>query len=175
MRLFVAMMLVLGCGVMASGQGARFTRYNVDYDSNSFPQDTPKHALNSVIRALNEKRVDYLLAQLTEPEFVDDQVRKVYAGNFDELVKAVRSKITNDPDVMKNLVRFSREGEWQLGETATSVKLKELREQAYFRKIDNRWYFQNQKSAAQEKPAEEKKEDKKDDKKDEKKDEKKAA
>jgi hypothetical protein len=166
MRLIVATMLLLGCGVLASGQGLKFTRYNVDYDSNSFSQDTPKHALNSVIRALNEKRVDYLLAQLTDPEYVDEQVRKVYAGKFDELVKTVRTKIANDPEVIKNLVRFSKEGDWQPGDTAASVKLKDLREQVFFRKIENRWYFQNQKSALPEKPVEEKKDEKKDDKKD---------
>lgn len=165
MRLMMAMLLVLGCGVLAAGQGVRFTRYNVDYDSNSFSQETPKQALNSVIRALSEKRVDYLLAQLSDPEFVDNQVRRVFAGKFDELVKAVRTKITNDPDVMKNLVRFSKEGEWQSGDTTASVKLKDMREQVFFRRIDNRWYFQNQKNAAPEKPAEEKKEEKKDEKK----------
>jgi hypothetical protein len=168
MRLFIAGLLFLACGLMAPGQGLKFTRYNVDYDSNSFSQDTPKQALESVIRALGEKRVDYLLAQLTDPEFVDDQVKKVHAGKFDDLVRAVKTKLANDPDVTKNLVRFSKEGKWQPGDTAASVKLNDLKDQVFFRRIGDRWFFQNQKSAASEKPAEEKKEDKKEDKKAEK-------
>jgi hypothetical protein len=137
-------MLLAACGTLALAQN---TRYNVDYDSNSFPQDTPKTALASVLRALNERRVDYLLAQLTDPEFVDDQVVNVYAGKFDELVKAVKMKLSNDPDILKNLARFASDGDWEMGETAASVKLKDLREKVFFRKIGSRWFFENKKSA----------------------------
>src|SRR5262245_59612767 len=117
-RLTTAALLVLGCGVLAGAQALKFTRYNIDYDSNSFRQDTPKAALASVLRALNERRVDYLLAQLTDPEFVDEQVVRVHAGKFDELVRIVKTKFANDPELMKNLVRFSKEGEWDIGDTA---------------------------------------------------------
>src|SRR5262249_48287821 len=121
-RLPLAALLVLACGLLAGGQDLKFTRYNIDYESNSLRQDTPKEALGSVIRALNERRVDYLLAQLTDPEFVDEQVARVHAGKFDDLVKVVKTKFANDPEVMKNLVRFSKEGEWDIGDTAASAK-----------------------------------------------------
>src|SRR5262245_57116067 len=162
MRLLIATLLVVTCGMMASGQ-IKATRYNIDYDSNAFPQDTARLALTSVIKALNERRVDYLLAQLTDPEFVDDQVSKVHGGKFEALVGVVKNKFANDPELIKNLTRFSKEGDWDIGETAASAKLKDLREKIFLRKIDSRWYFENKKNAA-DKPAEEKKDDKKADK-----------
>lgn len=170
-RVFTATLLVLACGLLAGAQDLKFTRYNIDYDSNSFRQDSPKVALGSVIRALNDKRVDYLLAQLTDPEFVDEQVARVHAGKFDELVRAVKIKFANDPDLIKNLVRFHKEGDWKIGDTTATAKLPELKDQIFFRYIGSRWFLENKKSAT-EKPAADK-DEKKDDKKDEKKEDKK--
>ncbi|OAI46132.1 hypothetical protein AYO44_11885 [Planctomycetaceae bacterium SCGC AG-212-F19] len=169
-RLCIAALLVLGCGLLAEAQGLKFTRYNIDYDSNSFRQDTPKETLASVIQTLNDRRVDYLLAQLTDPDFVDEQVTRVYGGKFDELVKTVKNKFANDPELLKNLVKFSKEGEWEIGDTAASAKVPEIKDKIFFRKLQSRWFFENKKSAT-DKPAEkdEKKDDKKDDKKEEKK------
>src|SRR5262249_5076572 len=144
-RLTSAALLVLACGLLAGAQDLKFTRYNIDYDSNSFRQGTPKEALASGIRAPNERRVGYFLAQLTEPEFVDEQVARVHAGKFDDLVRVVKTKFANDPELMKNLVRFSKEGEWDVGDTAASAKLKEFKDKIFFRKISSRWFFENKK------------------------------
>lgn len=170
MRLLTVLVLVLAYGLLSPAQGIKFTRYNIDYDSNSYSQDSPKQTLASVLRALNERRVDYVLAQLSDPEFIDEQVARVYGGKFEELVKTVKVKFANDPDIIKNLIRFSKEGDWELGDTTASAKLKDLKEKIFFRKIESRWFFENKKNAS-DKPAEkdEKKDDKEEDKKEEKK------
>src|SRR5438552_3982445 len=71
MRSCIGILLVLACGLLSPAQGVKFTRYNIDYDSISYAQDTPKQALASVLRALNEGRVDYMPApwgrQLYQP------------------------------------------------------------------------------------------------------------
>src|SRR5690348_9777120 len=49
-------------------------RYGIELDIKKFPQNTPKDGLGSVLKAIGEKRFDYLLAHLTDPAFVDKQV-----------------------------------------------------------------------------------------------------
>src|SRR5262249_8805898 len=135
MRNAIALLLGVTCVMLASGQGRLSTRYNIDYDSNRFPQAEPKEALGSLIRAAQDKRVDYLLAHLTEPDYVDQQVTQVFGGKFEEMVKAVKNKLANDPDAIKQLQRFLKEGEWDVGETTASAKLKDLKQQVFFRKV----------------------------------------
>src|SRR5215471_10985827 len=50
------------------------SRYGIDLDTKSYPQNTPKDALGSVIKAVAEKQFEYLLAQLADPAFVDQRV-----------------------------------------------------------------------------------------------------
>ena len=48
------------------------TRFGVASDFSSYPQATPKEALSSVLKAIDNKRIDYLLAQLSDPLFQPD-------------------------------------------------------------------------------------------------------
>jgi hypothetical protein len=151
MRLAVAVLLVLIAAGSVSAQSRLITRYNLDYDPNSYPQSSPKEALASVIKAILDKRVDYQLAHLTDPAFVDDQVQNVHNGKFDELVRAVKAKLANDPETIKVLQRFAKEADWEMGETAASAKVKDLKERVFFRKVESRWFFENRKAGAAEK------------------------
>src|SRR5438552_17204398 len=72
--------IVLLVGLMTFGVGEPAARYGIAPDLKTFPQATAKEALASVLKAVEAKRFDYLVAQLADPEFVDDRVKRLYAG-----------------------------------------------------------------------------------------------
>ena len=118
-------------------------RYGIDPSPNTYPQDDPKATLGSVIKAMEGKKIDYLLAQLADPKFVDRRVR-LYDGKFESLVKETAGHLANDPTLLKTLKRMAREGEWEVGDAAASVSLKDNKEKRVFlKKIGNRWFFEN--------------------------------
>src|SRR5205085_31031 len=104
--------------------------------------DEPKAALASVVKALEEKRVDYLLAHLADPEFVDARV-KIYKGNFDELVKETSARMVDNPSVLKELRRFLKDGKWKTFNATAEASLDDLKvRRVYFRQIKKRWYLE---------------------------------
>jgi hypothetical protein len=122
-------------------------RYGLNAHLREFPQASPKEALSSVISALEKGRVDYLLAQLTDPEFVDSRVKQVYGGKFEDLESESRTKVNDNPAAIKELHRFLKEGDWQITETSASVQLKDVAgKKVYLKKIGDRWFFENRQS-----------------------------
>ena len=102
------------------------TRFNIALDFKNFPQSTPKQALDSVIKAIAEKRIDYLLAQLADPAFVDQRVAQTAAKMnqelslpqrqslaFDQLVKSTADGFLEDPTKLRELQRFLEAGDWE--------------------------------------------------------------
>jgi hypothetical protein len=49
-------------------------RFNFTFEAGLYPQQTPQEALQSIIKALDTKKIDYLLAHLADPRFVDDRI-----------------------------------------------------------------------------------------------------
>jgi hypothetical protein len=142
------MALALGLATLVVGQA----RYGLTPRLKSYPQGTAKETLASVLSAIDDRRIDYLLAQLTDPEWVDRRVREVYAGRFDELVQETTTTLAGDPAKVKELRRFLKEGEWEGSETTASVHLKDVKDrQAFFRKVDARWYLENRQKPEPEK------------------------
>jgi hypothetical protein len=146
----VVSLLAIGATIVLAGQGLAHqepsagARYGVLLNSRLYPQTTPKEALGSAISAIENRRVDYLLAQLTDPAFVDRRVRELYGGNFDELVRETTTKLSNEPGTVKELRRFLKEGEWEAGEKTATVRLKDIKDrQVFLRKVDDRWYLEN--------------------------------
>jgi HEAT repeat protein len=125
------------------------TRFGVDANGDQFPQKTAKETLDSVIKAIQLKRVDYLLAQLTDPAFVDQRVKEVHGGKFDEMVRETTTKLIDDPDTVPLLRRFAKDGEWENGEEVASVKLKDITDRVFFKKINDRWFLENSKKKAE--------------------------
>src|SRR5947209_8610640 len=74
--LLPVLLLQFICATIAVGQTSQekppAKRYAVEPDLDTFPQTTPKDTLASAMRAVQRDRVDYLLAQLADPEFVDN-------------------------------------------------------------------------------------------------------
>jgi hypothetical protein len=122
-------------------------RYGIDADLETYPQSDAKAALASVLKAIDNKKIDYLLAQLSDPQWVDNRVQKTHEGKFEECVKETTQLLMNDPGTVDQLRRFLREGMWGGDETEARVSLKDVPDQVFLRKIENRWYLKNDKKA----------------------------
>ncbi len=117
-------------------------RYNRTVDLKNYPQDTPEKALASFVQAVEKKEVEYLLAQLAEPTFIDQRV-KDYGGKFDTLVQEAKSKL-DDPAVLKLLQRFVKEGDWKTADSKATVSLKDVGDrQVLLVKEQGRWFVEH--------------------------------
>jgi hypothetical protein len=141
---------VLGLVVLSAGVAQQAkqppARYDIEADLDNYPQSEPKAALESVLKAIDKKKIDYLLAQLSDPQWVDNSVQKVYGGKFHDLVKETAAKLATDPTEVEELRRFLREGTWDTGDAEAHATLKDVQDRRVsFRKIEGRWYLENQK------------------------------
>jgi hypothetical protein len=144
---FLALGIALAWVVSVSAQPPQEStprRYGIEANLRDYPQENPKETLASVLRAIERGRINYLLAHLADPAFVEKRVKEVYGGDFEELVKETTHKLADNPAAVKELGRFLKEGEWEGGEAAASVKLKDVKDrQVFFRKIGQRWFLEN--------------------------------
>jgi hypothetical protein len=115
-------------------------RYGVAEDAKGYPQTTPKEALASVLKAIDAKDFHYLVAHLADPSFVDDRVKRVYAGRFDEQVDDTRTRL--DALIVKQLTRLAKEGKWMIGKISAEVHSPDLPGRgARLIVKDGRWYL----------------------------------
>jgi len=141
---------ILGLAVVSAGvaqQGKQPpARFGIEADLDNYPQAEPKAALESVLKAIDKKKIDYLLAQLADPQWVDDRVQKAYDGKFEEYVKEVTRLYANDPSQVVELRRFLGEGTWEINDSEARVTLKDVpKDEVILRKIESRWYLEHQK------------------------------
>lgn len=130
-------------------------RYGFEVNIAQYPQKTPKESLESVIQAVQNKRIDYLLAHLADPEFVDKRVTEYSKGlqgsedakiflAFDRLVKETSSHFMEDPLLARELRDFARDGEWEGDESKASAKLKSIpTRRVFMKKMQERWFLEN--------------------------------
>jgi hypothetical protein len=123
---------------------AAAARYGITADLETYPQVSAKQTLSSVAKALERKRIEYVLAQLANPEYVDDAVQK-FGGKFDELVRESATHLADNPKETQALVRILKEG--TVDETGTSAKAthKDVpgRQITLIQK-DGRWFMNNE-------------------------------
>lgn len=117
-------------------------RYGIEPDLETYPQNSPKDVLASALKAIDRGRVDYLLAQLADPTWVDNRIATV-DGKFEALVQETSHKLAEDRTAVKELRRLIREGQWEEGEGVATARLKDSERLARFRQLDGRWFFQN--------------------------------
>lgn len=131
--------------VLASANGqekaAEGTRYGIAPDLKTYPQGTAKETLASVLKAVEAKRVEYVVAQLADPSFVDDRVKRLYGGRFAEQVDDTRARL--NPLTLKQLQRFHKDGEWSAEKNRVTVRLKGDNRCLYFKKDGDRWFLEN--------------------------------
>ena len=136
---FAALVMLITVGPALCADGP--SRHGIPVDLKSYPQATPKETLTSLLKAAELKRLDYLLAQLTDPEEIDARA-EVLAGGFKEAVKEAGDKL--DAGTVKKLKRFLQEGEIETLENRASIRLKDVSDRVVrFRKIGARWYLLN--------------------------------
>jgi hypothetical protein len=156
MRLSLVVLAVLlsavgACAQKDKGKDTPAKRFAIEADLETYPQDTPQEALDSVIKAIEAKKIDYLLAQLADPDWVDGRVKN--HGSFEDLVKDSTDYLAKDPALVKQL-KLLRKGTWDVkgtratasfkGENGKGGKEKESTEnQVFFRKIGKWWYMEN--------------------------------
>ena len=146
-RYLGAVVFVTG-SVAAQGQNQLNKRYGFDVNLNLYPQKTPQEALLSIAKAVDNKRVDYVLAHLADPDFVDERVKEVYSGNFEELVKETSTKLKDNPAEAKQLERFLKEGDWDVKENTATARLKDVKDrQVFMKKAGKNWYLENRQKA----------------------------
>ncbi len=147
MRTVLAVLVGVACAAGALARAEKGpepgARYGIPADLKTYPQATPQEALGSVLKAVENKRINYLVAQLADPDFVDRRVKDT-GGHFDDLVKDATGKLVEDPGEAKLLRRFLAEGTWDVKEDTASARLKDVAERrAYFRKKGDRWFLEN--------------------------------
>ena len=117
-------------------------RYGINADYKAYPQGTAKETLASLLKAVEDKRIDYALAHLADPHWVEKRVKEL-GGKFEDLVKECR-ETKLDPASMKQLRRLLQEGEWKIEEKTAEVTLKDVTDRSVrFYKVDDRWFMEN--------------------------------
>ncbi len=156
------MRTILLAGVMSmavltaqEGEDKLAKRYGFEANENRYPQKAPDEALKSVLLAIANKKIEYLVAQLADPEFVDGRIKdymKNLSGSeearslraFSRLVQETTDHFLDDPLLVKELKLFAKEGEWKADDKTASATVKSLPErQVFMRKIQNRWFLEN--------------------------------
>lgn len=118
------------------------TRYGIEPDLKTYPQSTAKETLASVLKAVENKRIDYVVAQLADPAFVDDRVKRLYGGRFEQQIEDTRARL--DPLTIKQLQRFLKDGDWQEDKERVTARLKDEKRQLYFKKDKDRWFLEHE-------------------------------
>jgi hypothetical protein len=192
MRKTLAIAVLLGAvGLTAWGQDEPPPpRYGVAPNLDLFPQDTPKAALASAVKAIEKDRIDYLAAHLIDPRFIEQKVadraqllerqveedlralrdvqlrdpnavaredripadpkgfaeavrREAARRAFRMVSRDIRGTLDENPDHLKDLRRFAREGQFTDAGVAGAAALRGTDRQVFFRKADNRWYVED--------------------------------
>jgi hypothetical protein len=136
---FVSAGLVVFASVAALAADAPAKRFGVEADPKTFPQGTPKEALASVLKAIELKRADYVVAHLADPQFVD---RRVKETSHDDLLAETTAKLVSDPATAKQLRALLEKGKWdEDGDSASVAPPEGAERMASFRKADGRWFL----------------------------------
>ena len=154
--------IVLGLTFAAGGLGQAQEkgdklgkRYTYELDDENYPQKSPQEALLSVAKAIGNKKIEYLLAHLADPEFVDAKVakyKKLIEGGkeegktllaFQRLVKETREHFLEDPELVAELRRFAKEAEWKSEENTAMGSVKNIvGRHVFMKRVGDRWFLE---------------------------------
>lgn len=131
-------------------------RYAYEVDEVTYPQKTPAEAMASIVKAIDRRNFDYLIAQMADPLYVDywvEQYKKeVKQGKeegkrflgFEKLVRETATYYQNDPLIARDLRIFAKDAKWEEREdlaigTVETVPARKV----YLRKYGERWFLEN--------------------------------
>ena len=154
----IAWLIVLVAPLTLSAQDdpAKLTkRYGYSVEAVLYPQKTPQDAIKSIVKALDAKKIDYLLAHLADPKFVDDRVAEYAALQkggaeartilaFERLARETVLHFQEDPVLVKELRLYVKDADWdEKDNTATGTLKTASPRRVYFRKVEERWFLEN--------------------------------
>ena len=131
-------------------------RFGFDVDETTYPQKTPTEAMASIAKVLDRKRVDFLLAQLADPTYVDywvDEYKVEFTQGkeegkrflaFDRLTRETIAYYENDPLIVKDLRVFAKDAKWseEEGVAVGTVETIPARK-VFLKKVGDRWFLEN--------------------------------
>lgn len=145
-------------------------RFGVPAETELYPQTSPKTTMISITKAFQRNRIDYLLAHLIEPSFVDAKVAQFYRlkfgkspeedrenpdhqkrirDAFDDLMKEVNKHMSDEPKQSGYLMKLLNEGSIEEAGTSAKVTHKDAPNVALsLLQVDGRWYMINDDSPA---------------------------
>jgi hypothetical protein len=131
-------------------------RFGFDVDEETYSQQSPEQTMRSIAKALDRKKIDYLLAHLADPAYVDYWVKRyqteVAKGGddakrllaFERLVTETNRYYSNDPLIVRDLRVFAKDAKWaEDGDAAVGTIDSIPTRKVYLRKIGERWFLEN--------------------------------
>jgi hypothetical protein len=119
-------------------------RFGIPLDEASFPQNSPENLRKSLLNALNSDKIEYMLAHLADPSFIDKNVREVHEGDFAKQVAETREKLKKG--LKSPLESLLKEGKLNSSEKSASLKDPALKDFIISMKLENnKWYMENNK------------------------------
>src|SRR5262245_12905074 len=156
MRLLMCITILTLAGTVPAEQGKAITRYGYELDEESFPQKNPQEAIRSVVKAIANQKLPYLMAHLADPAFVDARVAKykklIDKGKeegktllaFRRVVKETEDHFLEDPQIVQDLKRFAKEGDIKTEEDRAIVSVKGvIGRQVHLRRIGDRCFLED--------------------------------
>lgn len=146
---------LLGAAALIAQESDLDKRYGYDVNIDRYPQAKPTDAMQSILKCIQDNQLDYMLAQLADPAFVDKRVAENvtrFQGKeeakivlaFDLLVKQTAEHFRDDPTLVREMKRISEEGEWTVENDQASAKLPILPGRTVnMKQIKGRWFLEN--------------------------------
>ena len=131
-------------------------RYGFAVDETTFPQKTPAEAMTSIAKAIDRQKIDYLLAHMADPLYVDywvDQYKKDFVQGKDEgkrllaferLTRETGTYFQNDPLLVKDLRIFAKDAKWEEKDDLAIGTVETIpARKVFLRKFGERWFLEN--------------------------------
>lgn len=119
-------------------------RFGIALDEASFPQNSPENLRKSLLKALDLDKIEYLLAHLADPLFIDKNIKEVHEGNFAKQVAETREKLKKG--LKSPLESLLKDGKLEVTAKSASLKDSTLKDFALSMKLENnKWYMENNK------------------------------
>ena len=143
----IVLPMTVGADVRAD-EGDASLRYGIPRDATRFSQDGPQQTIRSMVKALDDGKIAYMLAHLISPEDVDAKLK-----GEDAALRRLADKATGESTAKLRaaLVDHLRSGRWIIKGSRALSEVKD-RADLTLERVDSRWYLHNvprQKTTAQ--------------------------
>ena len=167
---FAIAVLICGLGSAALGQEKKPDappRYGVTAELELYPQTSPKQAMITITKAIQRNRMDYLIAHLVDPAFIDAKFVQFYRVKFNRtptddrehpdrekrtkeafeaMLKEIGTHMADDPKRSIYFDKLLKDGTIDAaGGTKATVTHREVPGMVLtLRQVDGRWYLANE-------------------------------